>query len=96
MSIIFEKIRLIHDDLKNFEIQGSNGDSRLLGKLSRVNIVVGTNNSGKSRLLRGISKIENLSFVLKNFSKEFVTTPVQKETIKQKERYSHALARTSP
>jgi AAA15 family ATPase/GTPase len=77
MSIILEKIRLINDDLKNFEIQGSNDDPRLLEKLSRVNIVVGTNNSGKSRFLRGISKIENLSFIPRNFDKEYITILIQ-------------------
>lgn len=72
MSIIFEKIKLAQDDLKNFKIHGSNMDPHVLERLSRVNIVVGTNNSGKSRFLRGISKIENLSFVTRNFDKDFI------------------------
>lgn len=45
---------MISDKLGNYSFKKNNYDSRLLEELSKLNIFIGGNNSGKSRLLRGI------------------------------------------
>ena len=63
--MIFRELKMVGNELVNYEFLGSE-DEKNLKKLSKINIFVGQNNSGKSRLLRGISKIEELEFIPKN------------------------------
>lgn len=63
--MIFQELKMNDNELDNYKFLGS-GDKKILKNLSKINIFVGQNNSGKSRLLRGISKIEELEYIPKD------------------------------
>jgi predicted ATP-dependent endonuclease of OLD family len=56
-------LRLSGNELDNYSYEAEqSGDRQLLSSLSKVNFIVGPNNSGKSRLLRKIFSSQKISF----------------------------------
>lgn len=77
MKPLLSAIKVNHPDLNNFAIIPPDAnDPKILHNLSRVNIIVGTNNSGKSRFLRALSKIEDPSFLIHSFKKDDISNIV--------------------
>ena len=66
MGVIIKEIK-IPDESYSFKSEGGRND--VLQNLSKINIFVGENNSGKSRFLRLIFSNNNLEF--KPFNKDF-------------------------
>lgn len=60
--MIFREIKFTGAELQNYSVINST-ENNVLNNLSKINIFVGQNNSGKSRLLRNISKIEEYEFL---------------------------------
>lgn len=77
--MIFRKLKMSDSELKNYKFLGS-GDKKTLKNLSKINIFVGQNNSGKSRLLRGISKIEELEYIPRDVDYDEITNFVKEST----------------
>lgn len=73
-------LKLDKDILGNYSISSSNSD--MLLPLGKLNIFVGTNNSGKSRLVRGLLMIEKLSYLPTDF--DFANIQKSAREIKQK------------
>jgi hypothetical protein len=63
---------VLDERFKNYKIAGGHvPDSRLLQRLSKVNLFVGANNCGKSRFLRSLASSEKLEFVPELGEKDF-------------------------
>jgi len=60
MSFQIKEIFLEGADFSNYSVEGSD---KSLSKLSKINVFVGPNNSGKSRFLRNLASIEQIRFV---------------------------------
>jgi hypothetical protein len=56
---LFDRIVLPNLDSR-YRVSGSPADEAQLGPLAKINIFVGPNNSGKSRLMRALASIERL------------------------------------
>lgn len=67
MSYHIKEILFRHDDFAKFSILNS---ERRLGKLSKINVFVGENNSGKSRFIRQLALVEKLTFVPRESTEE--------------------------
>ncbi|MCA9355608.1 AAA family ATPase [Candidatus Kaiserbacteria bacterium] len=70
--MIFKELKLSSRGLENYVILGSS-DEKILKNLSKINIFVGQNNSGKSRFLRGLSMFEEYEFIPKDFDYDGAT-----------------------
>ncbi len=64
MNYPIDSIFLNEDHFESYVLLG---EERFLENLSKINIFIGANNSGKSRFLRTFFKEENLGFKFKNF-----------------------------
>jgi len=60
MSFHIKELILDDTDFSKYSVEGGNNS---LPNLSKINVFVGANNSGKSRFLRQIATIETLVFV---------------------------------
>lgn len=80
-TMIFRELKMNDNELNNYKFLGGN-DTKILNNLSKINIFVGQNNSGKSRLLRGISKIEELEYIPKDVDYKEITNFVE-ESVKE-------------
>lgn len=70
--MLMKEIKLNSPELKNYTVLGSKNDS--LNNCSKINIFVGTNNSGKSRFIREINKIKEYEFFPIDLQIEKATT----------------------
>ncbi|HFK1441955.1 TPA: AAA family ATPase [Bacillus cereus] len=66
MSYPINEILLIDEKYRNYEFLGCEGSKRIQN-LSKVNIFVGANNSGKSRMLRELFQEDDLKFIPSEF-----------------------------
>ncbi|MGA4501486.1 ATP-dependent nuclease [Bacillus bombysepticus] len=76
MSYPINEILLIDEKYRNYEFLGCEG-SKWIQNLSKVNIFVGTNNSGKSRMLRELFQEENLKFIPSKFKLDEVNNIIK-------------------
>lgn len=58
---LMDQILLENGDFTNYQVEGLEGDTnpKRLENLGKINVFVGANNSGKSRLIRGIARNKN-------------------------------------
>jgi predicted ATP-dependent endonuclease of OLD family len=62
MNYHIREIRLRGDDFERYAVKSVHDDKRI-SSLSKINIFVGENNSGKSKFLRHLAALESLEFV---------------------------------
>lgn len=60
----------LSEKFSDYKIIPSNGKLKILPKLSKINILVGANNSGKSRFMRQLAYTERLRFTLQQDLKQ--------------------------
>ncbi|MEZ0295376.1 MAG: AAA family ATPase, partial [Candidatus Methylacidiphilales bacterium] len=76
------------EELKNYKVKSlDDKDNRLIPGLSKVNFIVGENNSGKSRLIREIASQEELIYLPENY---FSTLRAKIEALKNATEYACA------
>ncbi len=73
----YSTIKFDGDDLQDY-FDKNNNRIEEIKDLSQINIFVGANNSGKSRLIRGIMKIKNINFKLNDLDKTFLIDKLKK------------------
>ncbi|PFU70357.1 AAA family ATPase [Bacillus thuringiensis] len=76
MSYPINEILLIDEKYRNYEFLGCEGNKRIQN-LSKVNIFVGANNSGKSRMLRELFQEEVLRFIPSEFKLDEVNNIIR-------------------
>lgn len=65
MKHYFREVHLEGGAFAQYDVTGTdnNVEAKTLRRLSKINLFVGANNSGKSRFMRGLAAIEKLSFL---------------------------------
>lgn len=81
MGIIIKEMKIPNDSYSFISDDGEKGD--VLKNLSKINIFVGENNSGKSRFLRFLVATKNLNFIPndEDFFKIIQAIPCLKENL---------------
>lgn len=63
MSHHLKEVHLEGEGFAQYDVAGTGAEAKTLRKLSKINLLVGANNSGKSRFMRSLALIEKLHFV---------------------------------
>jgi len=63
MNYFIKQLILDEEKFKQYKLENPNTNDKILSNLSKLNIFVGTNNSGKSRFLRNIFSSSTLNFL---------------------------------
>tara|TARA_R110002020_G_scaffold103406_3_gene242104 strand:+ start:101 stop:748 length:648 start_codon:yes stop_codon:yes gene_type:complete len=94
MNEMEKSIYFINDS----EVLFCNEDNQFIGDFSKINLFVGSNNSGKSRFLRGLLKLNKDEYQISNsiFDIDYWVDKVQKifdENIRQLQNYNYNFAK---
>src|SRR4051812_26929655 len=71
MAHHLKELHLESPDFAPYDVIGTDGGDKVLKRLSKINLLVGANNSGKSRFMRSVARLAKLHFVPQQNFKRF-------------------------